>query len=85
MNTSKIHLHVEQFSLKINWRLAERHLSTKAVKKDPHGSQEGKRIDQVRTCALGGDTEEKGITQAQRSSLGSEQFKSHTGHPCPGV
>ena len=24
MNTSKIHLHVEQFSLKTNWKLAER-------------------------------------------------------------
>ena len=39
-NTPKVH--VEQFSLKTNWRLAETLLTTKAVK-NPHGIRwEGK-------------------------------------------
>ena len=33
MNTSKIHLDVEQFSLKTNWRLVERLLHKKDIKK----------------------------------------------------
>ena len=33
MNTSKIHLHVEQFSQKTNWNLAESLLCNKAVRK----------------------------------------------------
>ena len=32
-NTSKIHLHVEQFSQKTNWKLAEDLLYTKAERK----------------------------------------------------
>ena len=31
-----IHLHVEKFSLKINWKLAERLLYNQGCKKDPH-------------------------------------------------
>ena len=34
--TSKIQLHVEQFSLKTNWKLAERLLYSQDCKKDPH-------------------------------------------------
>ena len=37
MNISKIHLHVEQFSLITNWRLAERLLYNQDSKKDPPG------------------------------------------------
>jgi hypothetical protein len=36
MNTSKIHPRVEQFSLKTNWKLAERLLYNRGCKKDPH-------------------------------------------------
>ena len=36
MNTTKIHLHVEQFSLKTNWKLAERLLYNQGYKKNPH-------------------------------------------------
>ena len=36
MNISKIHLHVEQLSLKTNRRLAERLLYSQGYKKDPH-------------------------------------------------
>ena len=62
MSISKIHLHVEQFSLKTNWRLAEKLLYNLGCKKDTWGiRQVGKRRDQVRTCALGrGLLEEKG-------------------------
>ncbi len=41
MNTSETCLGVEQFSLKMKWRLAETLLYNKAVKKDPHGRREG--------------------------------------------
>ena len=38
----KMLLHLEQFSLKMNWRLAERYLHNQGYKKDPHGiGQEG--------------------------------------------
>ena len=40
-NTAKIHLHVEQLSLKTDRRLAESYI-TKFVKKDPHGVKEEK-------------------------------------------
>ena len=37
ISSSKIHLHVEQFSLKTNWRLAERLPYNQGCRKDPHG------------------------------------------------
>ena len=36
MNTSKIQLREEQFSLKTNWKLAERLLYNQGSNKDPH-------------------------------------------------
>ena len=58
VNTSQIHLHVEQCSLKTNWRLAERLLCKQGCKKDAQRiRQEGKRSDQVGTCALGRGTQ----------------------------
>ena len=83
-NRSKIHLHVEQFSLETIWKLAERLLYNQSYKKDTHGiGLEGKRSDQVSTLGrgLGG----KGQLNRQRSSLGCEQFEPYIGHPNPGV
>ena len=61
MNTLKIHLHVEWFSLKTHWRLAERLLYYQVCKRDPHGIMwEGKRSDQVSTCAPGKGLEKEG-------------------------
>ena len=58
MNTSKIHLHVEQFSLKTNWRLEERLLYSQGCKERFTWNQGGREeIDQVRT-----HTEEQGDT-----------------------
>ena len=58
-NTPKVH--VEQFSLKTNWRLAETLLYNKGYRKDPYGiGWKRKRCDQVKTVPLGGDSEEKG-------------------------
>ena len=38
------------------------------------------------TMPLGGDMKEEGdISQAGITSLGSEVFKGHSGHPSPGV
>lgn len=45
MNTSKIHLCMEQFSLKTNWKLAERFLYNQGYGKNTHViRQEGKAI-----------------------------------------
>lgn len=47
-NTSKVHCYMKQFSLKINWRLAEKFLYKQDCKKDPQKiEQEGKSSDQV--------------------------------------
>ena len=49
-NTSKQHLHVEQFSLKTNSRLAERLLHNQSCKERSTQSwKEGRRSDQVET------------------------------------
>lgn len=61
MNTSKIKLHVKQFSLKTHWRLAKDSYATKAVKKEKiqmELSRKG-RSNRVGTCVPRGDTEEK--------------------------
>ena len=66
-------LHVEQFSLKTNWRLEGRLLYNEDCKKDPHGvGQEGKRNNRVRTCNT--DLE---------SSLESKWLKPHIGGLSP--
>lgn len=51
MDTSKIHLNVEQFLLKTNWRQTERLLYKQGYKKNTQGSrQEGKRRDDQNLC-----------------------------------
>ena len=68
-----MHLQVEQFSLKTNWRLEGRLLHNEDCKKDPHGfGQEGKRNNRVRTC-----------NRDLESSLGNEWLKPHIGHLSP--
>lgn len=60
-NISKTHLRMEQFSPKTNWKLAERPLYNQVWKKDPWGiGLEGKRRDQIRTCAPGRTLRGKG-------------------------
>lgn len=51
MDTSKIHLNVEQFLLKTNWRQTERLLYKQGYKKNTQGSRkEGKRRDDQNLC-----------------------------------
>ena len=80
MNTSKIHLHVEQLSLKTNWRLAERLFYSHNYKERSTQSQVG-REEKERLgwylCLLKGTHKRQGITWAWRSSLGSEGFDPH--------
>ena len=40
--TPKIHPHIEKFSLKTNWRLAEKLLYSQSCKKDPHRVRKGR-------------------------------------------
>lgn len=62
-NTLKIHLHMEDFSLKTNQRMAKRLLGHQGCKKDPHVTgQERKRSCQVRTCAPGREWRGRGHT-----------------------
>ena len=69
-NTSKINLPVEQSPLKTNWRLADRLLYCLGYKKDPHRIQEeGKRSDQVGTCAPRRGHRGKGRLQGQIPAL----------------
>ena len=84
MNTSKTHLQADQFSLKTNWKLAERLLYNQGCKKGPRGiGQEGKKSNQVGSPGKG--LRGKGRLHGRRSTLGSEQFKPHAGLPVPGV
>ena len=67
MNTPKIYLHVEQFSLKTNWRLAERLLHSQDSKKEHMvSSRKGREAISLGPGPLGGDTEEEGVTWAWR-------------------
>ena len=78
LNTSKIHLHVEQSSLQTNWRLSERLLYNQVWR---YIHTELCRKGRNASVPLGGG----GITQAWRSSLKSEWFEPHTDFPSPGV
>lgn len=54
MNTKNIHLHVEQFSLKINWKLSKRCLYNQSCRKGIHVIRlEGKKSNQVGICVSG--------------------------------
>ena len=61
LNTSKIHLHVGEFSLKTTWKLAESLLYNQGSKKELT-ELGGKRRGAIRLehAPLGGDLEEKG-------------------------
>lgn len=78
MNISKIHLHVELLSLKTNWRVEE-------TKSHVESGRKEREVIGLGLVPLGRNVEESAITQARRSSLGSEQFGPHIGHLCPGV
>ena len=72
-NTLKIHLHVEDFSLKTNQRLAKRLLGHQGYKKDPYVTgKERKRSCQVRTCAPG-----RGVERKRTHSLGGALSELH--------
>ena len=54
----KIHLHVEQFSLKTNWKLAEGIRYKQGCKKDTQVTrQDGKKAIGLGIVFLGGDSE----------------------------
>lgn len=54
MNTKNIHLRVEQFSLKINWKLSKRCLYNQSCRKGIHVIRlEGKKSNQVGICVSG--------------------------------
>ena len=60
-NTSKIHLYVEQFSLKMNWKLAEGLLYNQGCKKDIHViREEGKKSSWSQGLCPWEGTEEEG-------------------------
>ena len=85
VNTSKIRLPVEQFSLKTDWKPAEGCLQNQGYKKDPHRiGMEGKRSNQVGTCAPGRDTEEERYYTGLEILLGSERFEHTVGNPALG-
>ena len=86
-NTSKIHLHVERFSLKTNWKLAERLLYNQGCKKDPLNQvgREQKPSGQDLFPWEGTQREMTWGGGERRSVLGSEWFEPHIGTPSPGV
>ena len=82
-NTSKILLHVKQFSLKTNWRVAKGVFYNQDCKKHPQTQswvgKEKKKSDQD-LCPKE-MTERKGNTRVCRFYQGSEQFDSQARHP----
>ena len=84
MNTSKIHLPVEQFSLNNNWKLAERFLYNEVYRKCPHKIRSArKRSQQVRTCAPGRGLRKWGRLWGRRLAFRNEQLESHIRHHSP--
>ena len=64
MNTSKIHLPVEQFSLKANRRLAERLFYNQGCRERFTCKWVGREVIQLGHAPIGEDTEEKGNIMA---------------------
>lgn len=79
-STSKIHQHMEQFSLKTSWRLAERHLYNHGCKKNPHGIGEKEKSIWGRTCAPERGLKGKGRLHGWRSPR-NKQLEPYIGHP----
>ena len=85
-STSKTHLHVGPFSLKRNWRLAERLLNTQGFKQGPWVvREEGRKTHQVGIYGPGRGIRGKGRSPGQRPALGSQQFQPSMGYPSPGI
>ena len=61
MNTPKVHVHVEHFSLKTNWRLAETPLYNQGCKKI-HTELGRKGSDQIETLCSWEGTQKMGVT-----------------------
>ena len=81
-NTTITHPCVEQLSLQTNQRLTERHVHNQDCKRGAHKSgRKGRKAVRLGLCLLWRTQMRRGITQAQRFSLGSEQFELHFGHP----
>ena len=84
-NTSKIHLYVEQCSLKTNWRLAKRLFITKALKKHTQNQVGREEMQLGWTCIFTrGHRRGRGLHRLGDSLLGSEQFERQIGHASPG-
>lgn len=82
-NTSKILLHVKQFSLKTNWRLAKRVFYNQDCKKHPQtqswvGKEKKKSGQDLCPKEM---TERRRNTRVRRFYQGSEQFDSQARHP----
>ena len=67
ISTSKIYLHMEQFSLKTNWRLSRRRFTTKAVRmRHTESTRKGREVIRLGPAPLGEDTEEEvGCTDSE--------------------
>ena len=69
MNKSEIHLHVEQFSLKTNWKLSEGLLYNQGCKKDAHIIWwKGRKAIGLGPVPLGEDSEDKRNTWVDTSA-----------------
>ena len=79
--TSKIHLHVEYFSPKVNWNweklLFSQGYREKHTKSGLKGGEEGR----SGSMSLGGRRRERGVTQAQRPSLEMSNWNHESGTP----
>lgn len=81
-STSKIHLHVGPFSLKRNWRLAERLLNTRGFKQDPLvGREEGRKSHQVGIYGPGRGIRGKARSPGQRPAWGVSNSSRRWGIP----
>ena len=84
-NTSKIHLYVEQCSLKTNWRLAKRLFITKALKTHTQNQVGREEMQLGWTCIFTrGHRRGRGLHRLGDSLLGSGQFERQIGHASPG-
>lgn len=88
MELTSLHRHIKKtpicrIVLTRNWQ--EVTCTKKGIKKEPHGiGQEGKRSNQVGTCASWRGHRGKRL-HGRRSTLGNKHYKPPIGLPCPGV
>lgn len=69
MNMSKIHLHVERFSLKTNWRLVEGLVCTQGCNRKSHmeSIRKGGEVVSMDLCPSEGTQKRRETSQAGRS------------------